>query len=86
MERKRDGSNLDARVMDKNGGEKERERKTTTNVSVKCKKKKVGKVESEPAWFTFLPPSLMHPIPFPISTFLISNGSFEMAAGPRGRS
>lgn len=55
MERKRDGSNLDARVMDKNGGEKERERKTTTNVSVKCKKKKVGKVESEPAWFTFLP-------------------------------
>ena len=65
--------------------ERERERGRVKCKKKKKKKKKVGKVESEPAWFTPSPP-LIHPIPFPISTFLISNGSFEMAAGPRGRS
>lgn len=73
MERKRDGS---SHLGD---GQEWRERER--DVRRRSERWKVSERSGSP----FLLPPLMHPIPFPISTFPISNGSFEMVAGPRGK-
>lgn len=73
-----DGSEMDLTWVRWTRMERERERG-----GMGCKKK-IGKWASVQAHLSSSPP-LMHPIPFPISTFLISNGSFEMVAGPRGK-